>query len=71
MSYIDNIMPCRQIYILFVRALEKGRKANLCRAFQTRFAASENTFYINRQYMYIVFILQYQTAQKTTASLSA
>jgi hypothetical protein len=54
-----------------VRALETGRKANLCRAFLSGFAASENTFYINRQYMYIVFILQYQTAQKTTSSLSA
>ena len=54
-----------------MRALETGRKANLCRAFLSGFAASENTFYINRQYMYIVFILQYQTAQKTTSSLSA
>jgi len=53
-----------------VRALETGRKASLWRAFLSRFAASENTCYINRQCMYIVFILQYQTAQKTTSSLS-
>jgi hypothetical protein len=56
---------------IFVRALETGRKASLWRAFLSRFAASGNTIYINRQYMYIVFILQYQTAPKTSVSLSA
>ena len=55
------------------RALNTSYIDNIipCRTFLSRFAASENTFYINRQYMYIVFILQYQTAQKTTSSLSA
>ena len=43
---IYNIRTLSEIYNLFVRALETGRKVSLCRAFLTCFAASAHNFYI-------------------------
>ena len=37
---------CQKIYNLFVRTLEKGRKASLWRVFLTCFAASANQFHV-------------------------
>jgi hypothetical protein len=54
---------CRKIYNLFVRALETGRKTIIWQAFLACFASSTNQFYIYRQCVYIVFILQYQNVQ--------
>ena len=63
-SNINTIyVHCRKIYNLFARALETDRRASLWRAFLAYFAASANSFYIQRQCTYIVFILRYQKVQ--------
>jgi len=55
--------------ILFVRALETGRKTSLWWAFLVCFETSACTFYLYRECTYIVFNLQCQNDQNNSQML--